>query len=85
MTIQLHLPDDLRQRLAARAAESGFATVEQFAEALLRAEADGEHVPDHVEAELTHRLDNPAPGIELTPEFEAAFVDEIRNRPRRRD
>ena len=39
--LNLQLPDDVRTRLEARAAESGFASVEAYAEAMLRADAAG--------------------------------------------
>lgn len=79
VTLQLELPDDLQSRLAARAAEDGFGSVEQFAAALLHAAAKA--VPDgELEQTLAGRAEDPRPGIDYTPEFAEQFRRRVRER-----
>jgi len=89
LTIQL--PDDLKSRVEARAADAGHASVEQYVEALLRADVDEEvdhGAPEHltvhsdaeVEAILLRRLESTEPGIEATDEFWARLESEAQAR-----
>ena len=48
--LHLELPDDIKRRLAARAAESGYPSVEQYAEALLRDGAQEQVVDEDIES-----------------------------------
>ena len=59
--LKIDLPDELRSRVEARAAESGFASVESYVQALLIADAAGGPVIDdaHLEAMLLGRIDGP--------------------------
>ena len=59
--LKLDLPDGLRSRVEARAAESGFASVELYVQALLVADAAGGSVIDdaQLEALLLGRIDGP--------------------------
>lgn len=85
--LSIQLPEDLRSKLAARAAEAGHATVDQYVEALVRADVGVEEefgAPGHltvnndseVEALLLERLESTEPGIEATPEFWAKLRNE---------
>ena len=79
--LSIDLPEDVKSRLAARAARSGHASVEEYAAALLRADADepaDEYgAPTHLtyrsdaelEALLLVRASDDSPGVEATPEF----------------
>ena len=72
--LSIRLPDDLRPRAEARATEAGHASVEEYVEALLRADLEAvEAEDDDIEALLLERLDPAEPGIELTPEFFEEF------------
>ena len=59
--LRIDLPDALRSRVEARAAESGFDSVEAYVQALVLADAAGGPVVDdeQVEALLLGRLDGP--------------------------
>ena len=59
--LSIHLPETLRSRIEARAAESGFASVEAYVEALLLADAAGGPVVEEEELEslLLKRIDGP--------------------------
>jgi len=59
--LNIHLPDALRSRVEARAAESGFDSVEAYIEALLLADSTGEKVVDdeQLESLLLDRVDGP--------------------------
>jgi hypothetical protein len=83
--LQLNLSDDVKARLQARAKESGYETVEQYAQALLQASAEDELLDDDVEALLIERLEDPRPGIELTPQFKEQFREQINQRRRSRE
>jgi hypothetical protein len=75
----IDLPPDLEAKVAARAAEFGCATIEQYLESLVRADAEAEDLgaPAHLRAEndadlealLLNRLDDDRPSIEATPQF----------------
>lgn len=78
-TLRIDVPEDVKSRLASRAAESGFATVEEYAQALLLAEAR-EDLPPDVERLLADRLNDPRPGIELTPQFRDDFRRQVQER-----
>ena len=75
--MQINLRDDLKARLAARAAENGFPSVEAYVESLLRADAGEDQVISDADLEqlLLQRLDS-GPGVEMTP----AFVEQFKNR-----
>jgi plasmid stability protein len=77
-TLHLNLPDDLRSRLEARAVESGFRSVEQYAEALLRASAAPGPTDESLERLLMARVEDDRPGIEFTPEFADEFRQQVR-------
>lgn len=83
--LQISLADDLKSKVEARAAESGFASVDQYLEALLRADLDGDELDDSdLEQLLLERLDS-GPAIEFTPDFAARFRNEIRERGKSAD
>jgi hypothetical protein len=77
----IDLPPDLEAKVATRAAESGHATIEEYLESLVRADAAGvgedygapEHLRVTSEAQLekllAERLDDDEPLIEATPEL----------------
>ena len=79
--MQINLRDDLKARLAARAAENGFASVEAYVESLLRADAGEDQVISDSDLEqlLLQRLDS-GPGVELTPAFVEQFKQRIAQR-----
>jgi hypothetical protein len=82
-SMQLNLKDELRERLAARAAENGFASVEAYIESLLRADVgEDQLVDDDVEQLLLQRLDSDAV-INLTPEFIDEFRQQVEQRRRK--
>jgi hypothetical protein len=81
-------PEDLKNKVAAQAVEPGHASVEQYVEALGRADANhAEYAelggPDHLrigtsdelEARLLRGLEEGGPSIELTPAFWHAVKD----------
>jgi hypothetical protein len=57
-TVNLNLPDELKAAAEARAAESGFASLEQYVEQLVRTDAGD--VDDDLESLLLARLDGPS-------------------------
>ena len=80
--LTIDLPEDLRRKVEAHAAESGHPSVEQYVQDLLLADADGVEEadsggPDHLtvgsqdelESLLLRRLEDSGPGVEATPEF----------------
>lgn len=79
-TLYIELPDDVRTRLAARAAEAGYGSVEQYAQAVLEASAEPADGADHIEDVLAARAADPRPGVEFTPAFAEAFRDQVRRR-----
>ena len=79
-TISLTLSAELKARLEARAAESGYPTVEHYAEAVLAGAAEPQPVDDGTERLLAERLDDSRPGIELTPEYRQQFLEQVRQR-----
>ena len=90
--ISIQLPEDLRSKAQARASEVGHASVEDYVEALLRADLHAEGVeygaPPHLtmtsetelEALLLERLESTEPGIEATPEFWSRLNEEAKAR-----
>lgn len=78
-TLHIDVPEDIKTRLASRAAESGFATVEEYAQALLMAETQ-EDLPPEVEQILSDRINDPRPGIEFTPQFQLDFHRQVNQR-----
>lgn len=72
------IPDELKFQAAARAAEAGFATVDEYVTAVLQADAGTDAEPE-LEELLLQRLDG-GPGIELTPQFVEQFRREVRDR-----
>jgi len=78
--LYLNLPDELKARLAARAAESGYGTPEGYAEAILRADLDPPLADAQLEQLLLERLEDTGPGIEMTPEFKDQFREQVRRR-----
>jgi len=75
--MQINLRDDLKVRLAERAAENGFPSIEAYVESLLRADAGDDQVISDADMEqlLLQRMDS-GPGVELTP----AFVEQFKQR-----
>lgn len=79
--VTIHLSDDLRGKAEARAAKTGHGTVEQYVEALIRADAESDgpaaggpgHLSfdsdDALEAMLLNRVDDAGGDVEATPEF----------------
>jgi hypothetical protein len=78
--LQIPVSDELKDRLAARAAEGGYGTIEQYAKAVLEATAEPELTDDEVEELLVRRVEDPRPDIELTPAFKDQFREEVRQR-----
>lgn len=74
--LSIQLPEDLRSKVEARASEVGHASVEDYIEALLRADLDaGPELgdDDDIEAMLLERVNAAEPPIEVTPEFVEQF------------
>ena len=80
--LQLHVPDDLQARLQARAKESGFKTVEEYAQAVLKASAEEEVLDDDLEALLIERLGSSAGEVEFTQQFKDEFRQQVEERRR---
>ena len=88
--LNIRLPEELRSKAEARAAEAGHGSVEAYVEALVRADVGGEvfGTPEHLsvrddeelEALLTRRLESTEPGVEATPEFWERLHEEARLR-----
>ena len=88
--LSIRIPDDLRSKIEARAAEAGHPSVEHYVESLVRADVGRTDVggPEHlaagtdaeVESLLLRRLENTEPGIEATPQFWARLRDEAKAR-----
>jgi hypothetical protein len=79
-TMQIHLRNELKARLAGRAAENGFESVEAYVESLLRADAGEQQVADDdLEDLLLRRLDSGA-GVEFTPAFAEQFRRQVAQR-----
>ncbi|MEA2712019.1 MAG: hypothetical protein QOF78_4620 [Phycisphaerales bacterium] len=86
----INLPPELEAKVATRAAESGHATIEEYLESLVRADADdiGEDygAPEHLrvtneaqlEQLLAERLDDDQPLIEATPELWEGLRNRVR-------
>lgn len=94
--VSIDLPDDLSEKVATRAAESGHGSIEEYVEALLRSDAEGEdpkdiggpgalHVEDDEELErlLLSRVGSGRP-IEATPEFWQSFRDRLASKGARK-
>ena len=80
-TMQIRVEDDLKTRLATRAAESGYTSVEAYIEALLRADAGEDSVVNDRQLEdlLISRLDS-GPSVDCTPDFVRQFKSEVAKR-----
>jgi hypothetical protein len=72
------IPDELKMQAVARAAEAGYATVDEYVAAVLQADA-GTLAEPELEELLLRRLDS-GPGIEVTPQFVEQFKREVRGR-----
>jgi len=80
-SLNLNLPDHLTNRLRVRAIENGYESVEQYAQALLEADAAEDQVIDEdIERLLLERLDDPRPDIEFTPQFQEQFRKQVNER-----
>src|SRR4051812_35406907 len=90
--LSVELPEELRRKVETRAAESGHRSVEQYVQALIRADAEFSadadlggppHLEvgtdDDLESLLTHRLENGGTSIEATPEFWARLKERARH------
>jgi len=76
-TLQINLPEELSERIAARASESGYATPETYVESLLRADAgEDQNLDENLEKLLLERLDS-GPSILITPEFIEQFKQQV--------
>jgi hypothetical protein len=66
--LNIHLPDTLRSRVEARAAESGFDSVEAYVQAVLLADAAGGPVMDEAQIQslLLQRVDGPFVDADFT-------------------
>jgi plasmid stability protein len=82
--LQVNVPERVKERLAARAAESGYKSVEQYARALLQANAEEDVIDDDLEALLIERLKDRRPGIAFTVAFKRQFRAEIKKRRKSR-
>ena len=79
--VSIDLPDDLRAKAEARAAEAGHSTLEQYLRALLHADiGTGEFLDEDLEELVLRRLDDASPSIEFTPQFARDFKDAMRRR-----
>lgn len=88
----IDLPDDLMALAHARAVETGHASLEQYLEALIRADIEANEVDlggpahltfeseDELEALLARRA-NDEPSIEVTPEFWQQLKERARRAP----
>ena len=72
------IPDDLKAEAETRAAEGGYATVEEYVAAVLRADAAAHGEPE-LEAVLLERLGG-GPGVELTTRFIEQFRRDVEQR-----
>ena len=86
------MPEELRSKAEARAAELGYASVAAYVEALVRADVGEDFgAPDHLavsddaglEALLIRRLENTEPGLEATPKFWQKLSEKARRRRER--
>ncbi|HWB53905.1 MAG TPA: hypothetical protein VG722_06920 [Tepidisphaeraceae bacterium] len=80
MTLHIDLPDEVRERLSRRAAENGYSDVQEYAQALLRADVEEDFLPEEVEELLLERLKDTSPRMTLTPTSEAEFRAEVARR-----
>jgi plasmid stability protein len=78
-TIQINLRDDVQQRLAVRAAESGYKDVQKYVEALIEADTEEQLADADLEELLLQRLDS-GPSIEMTPEYRKQFIEDVKPR-----
>jgi hypothetical protein len=72
------IPDELKSEIESRAAESGYASVDKYVAAVLRAEAATSEA--ELEGMLVQRLESGGPGVELTPEFVERFKRDVQAR-----
>jgi plasmid stability protein len=79
-SLHLNLPGDLKSRLQTRALESGYDTIEQYAEAVLQASAADDLVDDDIESLISERLNDPGAGIELTDDVKQQLRQQINQR-----
>ncbi len=77
--LNINIRDDLRDKVAARAAESGFDSVETYVESLVANDVENVSDDEDLEALLLDRLDI-GPGIEMTPTFVEQFKAEVLQR-----
>lgn len=77
-TLQINLPDELKARLEARAAQVGFESAEQHAQALLLASSEAPGTDEPLEQLLSTRARDDRPGIEFTPRFAKQFREQVR-------
>jgi hypothetical protein len=77
--LSIELPDDLRRRMEARAAEAGHATVERYVEALVRADVESDedygapaHLmiagPDDLRSKIREGLES-GPAVEVADQY----------------
>jgi hypothetical protein len=82
--LSIDVPDDLRAKVEVRASEAGYANVEAYVEALLRADLEPVDVEDDdIEALLLERIDSTEPGVEVTPQFVEQFKQQQAERRKR--
>jgi hypothetical protein len=72
--LTIELSDEIGTKLECRATESGFISVESYAEAVLLATAaDGLAADEPLQQLLEKRIHDTRPGIECTPEWMSQF------------
>ena len=74
----INIPDDLKTQAEARAAEGGYASVEEYVAAVVRTDVASQ-ADEELEALLLNRLDG-GPSIPLSPELIEQFKREVRER-----
>jgi hypothetical protein len=76
-TLQLELPDALKQAAEARAIEGGYDSVDGYIASLIEAD-EVAPISSETEAELLKGL-NSGPSVEITPQFLAELRDRVRH------
>jgi len=79
-SLTIQLPPDLEKRLMSRAKEAGYDSVEQYAQALLRASTEEQAVDEDLEQLLLSRLSDSSGDIEFNQQFKDQFRREIQQR-----
>lgn len=80
-TVQIKMRDDLRARVTARAAESGFDDIESYIQSLVQSDAEQQEITSDIEALLLQRLRSGSKVL-LTPALERHFKRDVARRRR---